>query len=527
MSLEARDHTSVLQHDFDVVRRRKWIVLFVLVLVPTLALAYSLAQEPRYEATAEVLLNRQNLATSLTGVQDPAAYLPADRLAETQASLARVDEVATRTLANADVDEMSPSELLASSSVTVKTNADVLQFRVRHRDPEAAARLATEYARQYTLYRRALDTSAISQASDEVGAQLRQLRADGDRGSALYAELVEKQEQLRTLETLQTSNASLVQRAGDAAQVQPRTVRNVALAVFVGLILGVLLAFLRNALDTRIRSADEVASRLGLPLLARIPPPARKLRARNRLAMLDEPSSGGAEAFRMLRTNLDFVNLHGDARSLMVTSAIEGEGKSTTAANLAVALARAGRRVALVDLDLRQPALDRFFGLEGRFGFTDVVLGKVPLVEALAQVAVSDAAPIAAANGAPGGVLCVLPSGPLPPNPGEFVESPRGAELLHELRESFDVVIVDSPPLLHVGDAMTVSARVDAIVLVVRLDLLRRRMLDEIARLLQSSPAQKLGFAIAGAEGDEAGYGYGAYGYGPVEEAERATVSRV
>ena len=150
--------------------------------------------------------------------------------------------------------------------------------------------------------------------------------------------------------------------------------------------LGLGLAFLFEALDTRIRSAAEVARRLGLPLLARIPAPRKKLQRADNLVMVAEPSSGSAEAFRVLRTNLEFARLDSDVRSILVTSAVEPEGKSTTAANLAVALARAGRRVVLVDLDLRRPYVDRFFRLFREPGITDVALGEVSLDEALTTI---------------------------------------------------------------------------------------------------------------------------------------------
>src|SRR5205814_1509032 len=135
----------------------------------------------------------------------------------------------------------------------------------------------------------------------------------------------------------------------------------------------------REALDTRVRSAEEVVERLELPLLARLPEPPRKLRADNRLAMLAEPTGVQAEAFRMLRTNLEFSALGKEIRTIMVTSSVEQEGKSTTVANLAIALARAGQRVVLVDLDLRRPFIDRFFDLDDHAGLTQVAIGHATL----------------------------------------------------------------------------------------------------------------------------------------------------
>jgi non-specific protein-tyrosine kinase len=185
---------------------------------------------------------------------------------------------------------------------------------------------------------------------------------------------------------------------------------------------------------------------------------------------------------------------------------------------LAVALSRAGRRVILVDLDLRRPYLDRFFGLGDRPGLTEVVLGHVDLSTAITPVALTGpaTAPPGRKNGngaaSLDGVLEVVPTGPLPPDPGEFVGLGALAEVLHRLRSRADVILVDSPPLLQVGDALTLSTRMDALVVVTRLTLVRRPLLAELRRALEKSPATKLGFVITGAQLEE-GYGYG-YGYG-------------
>jgi non-specific protein-tyrosine kinase len=268
-----------------------------------------------------------------------------------------------------------------------------------------------------------------------------------------------------------------------------------------------------------VRSAEEIAERLGLPLLARLPEPPREVRTGNRLVMRLNPDGSHAEAFRMLRTNLRFVNLERGARTILITSALRGEGKTTTAANLAVALARAGRSVALIDLDLRRPAVAALFGLEGQGGFTDVALGQTYLEDALRPVPLSETGQ---ANGAPArngsaepGYLEVLPSGPLPPDPGEFVNTSTVAEIIEAVRERVEIVIIDSPPVLTVGDAMVLSSVVDGIVAVARLSLIRRPAVGELRRVLDNCPSSKLGVVVTAAELEEGygGYGYG-YGYG-------------
>jgi Mrp family chromosome partitioning ATPase len=225
----------------------------------------------------------------------------------------------------------------------------------------------------------------------------------------------------------------------------------------------------------------------------------------------------------MLRTNLEFATLGLDVRSVLITSAFEREGKSTTIANLAVALARGGRNVVLVDLDLRRPYLDRFFALHGRPGVTQVALGHVPLLEALVDVPITPIAPgrhVAdrydlSRNGTTGvnGRLKVLGSGPIPPDPGEFVASNAISHVLAELRELADIMLVDAPPLLPVGDALVLSAKVDGLMLATRMETVRRPMLEDLKRLLALAPGRKLGFIVTGAGAEEA-YGYSnAYGY--------------
>jgi polysaccharide biosynthesis transport protein len=266
------------------------------------------------------------------------------------------------------------------------------------------------------------------------------------------------------------------------------------------------LVSLAEALDTRVRHSDDVSARLGLPLLTRIPIPPRSLRKASSLGMLDDESGIQTEAYRKLRINLDFANLSIKARTIMVTSATEQEGKSTTVANLAVALARAGRRVVLVDLDLRKPFLDRFFDLTGRPGITDVALGHVTLDQAMWSI------PIPGADGGPqAGSLHVLPSGPMPPNPADLIESSVVSEVLLDLAERADVVLLDSAPLLPVSDGVILSNKVDGMLVVVRASTVRRPVLTELQRVLAACPAAKLGFVLTGSDEAE---GYGYYGYG-------------
>jgi succinoglycan biosynthesis transport protein ExoP len=499
-----------------IARRRKSIIIACLLLVPASAFAFSKRQEAKYRDSAEVLLNRTNLGTSLAGVQDPYSSLDAERSAKTQAQIAAVPDVAARVLRDVGVRTMTPRQLLANTEVIPSKTTDVLVFQVTGTDVALVTRLANSWARTYVKFRTEVDAARFRRARVEVENRLESLRAEGETDGGFYRQLASRAQQLRTLETLQTGNATIVRAADGVAQTQPNTRRNVFFGGILGLLLGAALAFLWESIDTRLRTADEISEELDLSLLGRVTEPPAQVRKNDELVMLADPHSVQAEAFRLLRTNVQFANLHRSAKTVMVTSAVQGEGKSTTIANLAVSAAQAGQNVVLVDLDLRRPVLHRFFDQPRALGVTNVALGYASLDEAIIRVDVASS-PLLQTDeddGAERGPhLDVLLSGPLPPNPGDFIQSDQLGTILATLRERYDTVFIDAPPVLNVGDAVSFSARVDGILVAVRLGTANRSMLRELRRLLDGSPAAVLGFVLTGAERDESVYGSGYYEY--------------
>lgn len=438
---------STLREYLQLVRRRRWVILTVTVVAVAGAVFFSARQEKLYKASATVLVS------GFDPSQSPEMFL------QTQADIATASpEVAQRVRNALNLRTTPPIE------VTPKVNSAILTFSSTTSSPLLSARIATEYARQFENFQKSLSSAKIK-----------------------------------------TAQAFIVRPATRGSQVQPKTVRNVVLGLLFGIILGCGLAFLRDALDTRVRSTDEIGEWLGLPLLARLPTPPAKLRRQHRLVTVSEPDGLAAEGFKIMRANVDFARMETEATTLLVTSAREGEGKSTTVANLAVVLARAGQRVVLVDLDLRHPFLHQFFELEGP-GVAQVATGTATIEEALVPIPLVwpgspawDSREDGSGLHAAGGMLEVLPAGPMPARLDDVLAKNILAGMLDALRQRADVVLVDSTPLLA-GDAMAASGAVDALIVVVDVNAVRRPVLRELRRVLDSIPTRKMGFVLAGAD---------------------------
>jgi capsular exopolysaccharide synthesis family protein len=393
--------------------------------------------------------------------------------------------------------DRTAATLLGNSSVSANPTDDLLTFSAADTAPAVAARLANAYARAFTTYRHRLDTAALSAALRGTQRKLDAVLASGGGGSALFRRLEATQRDLEDLQTLQAaaSSAKLVGRADSASQVQPKIKRNVILGVIVGLALGIALAFLREALDTRIHSADELQELLGVPLLGQVPEPPRRLARSEQLVTLRYPTGASTEAFRILKNNLEISQLEHHAGSITITSAADDEGGSSTAANLAVILARADRRVIVADLNLRRPSIARLFGLREGPGLTGVAKG-IPLVDALMTV---DVQPDRART------LEVLTVGRPPLDPGEFLLSSAVAETLEVLEKRCDVLLIVTPPLLAAGDAMTIASYADALILVAGIDRVRREALIETRRVLERCPTFTLGVIATGGKATDRG----------------------
>lgn len=603
-------------------------MLPALVLVPLLALLLALRQQATYAANAQVLLNATNVGASLNGLTNPNAAVNADRTVATQAVVARDPTIAQQALALSGVDNPA-SDLLNRSNVSTVTNADLLEFSVNDTNPVQAERLATNYAKAYTMYQQQVQSQAVSTALLEVTQRLNEMYLARQTGPT-YRALSHEQQTLAAAQAAATNDALVVQPAQAAGKIGPKPGRDVAIGLGLGIALALGLAFLMEALDTRVGSIEEIEQRLALPLLARIPAPTAdrsgtsrlgtlshsiiglvrswtseigmrrprvtakrqtvdgrladgtrsrhtvpmlphgsifsegdnaRLRYRQRakagqtgrlrtsdningmsnetapldfrvagrsrrrarpLATLRDPNGPEAEGYRVLKSSLEFASLEHDLKSILVTCGHDYESKSTTIANLAVTLAQSGRRVLVCDLDAWSHTTTDLFGLVGRAGVTDVVLGHAALDQAIAPVSAlplfsrawisqentttDDLAPneIGFVHNLEG-MLEVLPfGGTFPTNPG-FLGSRAVSDLVEELKHAAaDLLLIDAPPILNHGDTLPLGARVDAVVLALAPPV-SRPMLVELARSLSTSPRRPLGFITVGAFPDRGG----------------------
>jgi polysaccharide biosynthesis transport protein len=491
-----------------ILRRRKLIIIAVPIVAALVAFLYSSSQPSVYQTQATVLVKRP------AGVEDPAP-LDATRYLNNLANIARSEDVAARVAAADGVPRITAGAVLGASNVSPDAEADLLNISVSYGNPGDAVVLANAYVREFIRYKTQDETAEINDRLRGLEKNAAQLRKSGETDSLAYQTLLQDQSKLVAARNQVARSAQVLQRAASAAKIEPRPRRALMLGGLFGLVLALGLAFLAEALDRRVRTEGEIQELLGLPLLGRISRPPPSLRKTNGLVMLEEPMGVQAEEFRKLWGTIEFVNLQRGAasRAIMFTSAAQREGKSTTIANLAVVLARSGRRVALVDLDLRRPFLHTFFGVQTEPGFTDVVVGRETLDRAVRHLSLPTAGGLdslgerngqpSASSDMPNGprevetTLQFLPCGTIPPAAGEFLAGERVSALLDALRHQFDVVLVDAPPITVVGDAMTLSPAVDAIVVVTSFSI-ERPLVDDLARELKNCRATTLGLVLTG-----------------------------
>lgn len=463
---------------------------------------------PVYESTAQLTFVRQpDIASALSGMTAIGSVTEAQVQAQTYAELMTSGEMRARTekeLGRAVADDVEVrAEYVPDTAV--------LRISVRSEDASEAQAVANAYAAAFTAWRRQVAVDQYEQAERIIQDRIRRYGSDPNRLSdPAYVQLVSRLQDIRLLKSAATGNFVVAAAAELPAQpVLPRHTRDIMLGLLIGLVLGIGAVVLLEQLDVRLHSVDEIGEALALPVLARIPRMPATVNGEAGPVTLTDPVGPNAEAYRIFRGNLEFADIDGAARTVMVTSAVQSEGKSTTASNLAVAAALSGKRVILVDADLRRSRLHRLFGLRNTTGLSTVLTGRATVEETLQSVQL----PVAGAEGgaAAAGSLRVLTTGPLPPNPGEIAASQRLAEFIRTLAAEADLVVVDAPPFLVVGDAGALSRAVDGLVVVARLGTVTKAIAQDSREFLATLPCRVLGVAVVGIPTESAAYRYEYY----------------
>jgi capsular exopolysaccharide synthesis family protein len=485
----------------SVVARRKWVVIFAVLIATVIAVALTALQTPIYSASSDVLVQPRGQDGFF---ENQSSYVDPERAIETEIQVIEGQEVNQRVQDNLGLPELPPG---ASASAVGFT--DVISISVTDANAANAAALADAYAVAYIEVRREQSvnellavSSEVQVAIDDIQSELDTLADDDPRRQALVNQLTNFNttlDQLRVDTSLRTGGVAIVRSATvPTAPIEPTPARTTVLAAVVGLLIGLGAAFLLDYLDDKVRSENDLEVLVEHPVLAVVPidPPPD-----NRPIAISEPGHVAVEAYRGLRTNVQFLGLDQPISVIQITSSMAGEGKTTTSANLAVVLAQAGHRVALVDADLRRPRIHDVFDVPQAPGFTDLLLGAE--AKTLVNFVEVEA----------GSRLSVYTSGAVPSNPSELLSGRRTRQLLAEMGAHYDYVIVDSAPILPVSDSVALAGAVDGVIVVAQAgrvsDVNVAGTVERLSRV--SAPVLGLVLNQASKSASVGAYSYGGY----------------
>lgn len=465
--VELRDYVRILH--------RNWIMILILLVLGVVGGAgYAALQQPSYVASTQLYVSVRTEGAATGDLVQGTTFAR-------QMVTSYVDVVGTALVLDPVIEELDLDETVSSLgrriTATTPLNTVLIDVSVADRNAARAAEIADAVAASF---------------QNAVQNTLEQPAAEGA---------------VSPVQITVTEPAAV-----PTSPVSPNTRMLILLGGVIGLALGVGIAMLRTVLDNRIHTLHDIEALTDRPVLGGIAfdPEAPK----RPLIVHADPRSPRAESFRSLRTNLQFLNLDSGPRIFVVSSAGPGEGKSTTTANLAIALAETGARVALLDGDLRLPRVADYMGLEGGAGLTDVLIGRMDVADALQKWGRHD--------------LYVLPSGQVPPNPSELLGSSAMDDVLQALGEYFDYVLIDAPPLLLVTDAAVLGTKTRGVILAAASGKTKKQELSGAVRALENAGVQMLGVVVTmlPTKGPDS-YGYGAYTYGSTHELDGSPSTRV
>lgn len=513
-----------LRHYLDVIRRRKVSLLVTVSVVLIATIAFTLLKTPEYRSTAEILVEAPLSERIFTPAEPRNGQPGADTNVATQVAILEsrsVREAAEKAVGrkfDVEVARIGDTEVVAITATAGK--------------PDEATRLAQAYTDAYLSMRRGRLTTELRTTTDAIKAEIDVLGAlvaaldtrvqdlntrvqaapERETRAPLEAErdqltqeragpatrrsdLQQRLDRLQLASTLtKTGGVEVVSQASRPEKARPVLLRNLALALALGLLLGVVVAFLREHFDDTVKSESDLQRILGKAPLLGVVPVVRGWRSHDEAMLVSrsEPRSPASEAYSGVRTALELAGLSDPGRVLQVTSAGPGDGKTTTLSNLGVSFARTGRRTVLIDCNLRRPRLHTFFDLENSVGLTSVLQGEASLPAAFQ--------PVPDESG-----LLVLTSGPAPASPSELLSTASIERVISSVAKDVDVVLVDGPPL-PVPEAVVLADRADAVLLVVCAGRTTGRNLTHAAQLLHEIQCPLVG-VLLNASRDKAGHG--------------------
>jgi capsular exopolysaccharide synthesis family protein len=458
-------------NDFLKVIRTRWVTVFVTATLTILAaLAFTLTQTPQYEAATRLFVS----TAAGTSVSD---LYSGNRLAQDRvlsyAQLIMGENLAQRTVDRLNLD-MDAATVKEEVTAKARLNTVLIDVSVVDSSPVQARDIANALSDEFVIMVRELETPAEGAKPD--------------------------------------ARVVVEQRATvPSSPISPNKKKNLAAGVLLGGMLGIGLALLRNALDNTVKDRETLERIGGASVVGVVP--FDKGRVGHAAISFDTDNSPAAEAFRKLRTNLQFLSVDNPPRLIVVTSSTPNEGKSTTAINIALSLAEAGHNVLLVDGDMRRPSLSRYLDLVGAVGFSTLLSGAASLDDVLQESKFPR--------------LTLLTAGATPPNPSELVGSMAAKKVLRDLRERFDFVIVDTPPLLAVTDGAVLAAESDGAIVLVRAGKTKLEQLAQGVGILDDVGATVLGsvLTMVPARGGN-GYSYYHYEYGRIDNSRTSTSLR-
>lgn len=535
---------------FDIVTlARRWTIWVVLAAIVGGVTSFLVAQSmtPVYRASARLLVTQAGNAQYVDTYNQ---VIGAERLARTYADLIKTHTVLDTVVEN--VGGTSYEALAGSIEVLPIRDTQVLQLSVEHTDPALARDLANAIGERFIEFNTSMQQERFQGPRETLEGQLqrssdeiRRLNAALDEArsrpsdtpaareakdlaiSRLQREIAEAQyqygtfvrtfEDLRLAESRSASNVALVDRALlPGAPIRPRIPIHTALGAAAAVALMVTLLVLRERLDDTVTSPDRLATWTGLYPLAVV----GRFKSRDKVFSIgtasganDEQGLREAEPYRVLRTNVQFSEVDTPLRTILVTSATPGEGKTTTAANLALALALAGRRTILIDADLRRPSVHRVLGLKLAPGLTTALRERKPVEQYLQETPIP--------------TLSVLTAGPIPPNPSEILGSARMRTCLEGLKalETIDYIVIDTAPVLLTSDPLALASFVDGVVLIVDSRTTRRRSIVRAQQALSKVGANLLGAVLNRYAQKNDPYYYANYEYASTERDDQATTT--